>query len=274
MTQDQLSGLLIDWIFNNPVWLTTGALVIVAVGFTLVAMLFFTRIVTRKFRDEHSDIFSFTVTNIAVLYAVLLAFIAVATWENFSHAGELVGTEANLVGNLYRDTDGFSNDTTAFAMRADLRQYVSLVVTKEWPAQRAGRVSVVAWPALESFQRKVLTVEPQGRGEAVVMQEVLRSLNQLYSARRSRLNASQEHIPGVVWWVLFLVGNITVGFTFLLGARSVWANAIASIGIAVALVLVVALIVQLDYPFRGTVSVSADAFGSLLANMDRLHPSG
>ena len=46
-----------------------------------------------------------------MLYAVLLAFIAVARWERFSRATELVEAEANLAGNLYRVATEFSHNS-------------------------------------------------------------------------------------------------------------------------------------------------------------------
>lgn len=104
------------------------------------------------------------------------------------------------------------------------------------------------------------------------MQEMLRTLNDLYAARRSRVDASLGHIPAVVWYVILIVGAMTVGFTYLLGVENLWSHLIASEGLALALVLVIALIVQFDYPFRGTISVGPDAYEKVLANMHRLHP--
>jgi hypothetical protein len=76
----------------------------------------------------------------------------------------------------------------------------------------------------------------------------------------------------MVWNVILIVGALSVGFTFLLGVESLLAHLVASGGFAVALVLVMALIVQLDSPFRGTLSVGTDAYQAVLANMHRLHP--
>lgn len=272
MTADKLGTALVDWIYNTSPWISTGVFVAVALALILVTLVPLSLIVRRDYRRRHNEVFTFTVTNIAVLYAVLLAFIAVATWENFSHAGELVEAEANLAGNLYRDTDGLGAGPAAAAMRADLGRYLQAVVDREWPEQRRGGTPTHGWAPLESFQQNLLAVQPQGAGQTVVMQEMLRVLNELYSARRSRVDASQQHIPAVVWYVILLVGAITVGFTFLLGVESLSAHLIASGAFGVALVLVVALIVQLDYPFRGTLSIGTDAYDNVLVNMRHLHP--
>ncbi len=255
----QIGNALVGWIYNTPPWAST--LVFMAVAFALIVMTLipFRLMVRHEYRRRHHDLFTFTVTNIAVLYAVLLAFIAVATWENFSHATELVEAEANLTGNLYRDTDGLGADPAAAALRSSLRSYVKIVMDKEWPEQQHGREPDQGWPFLESFQRTLISIEPQDPRQTVATQEMLHTLNQLYAARRSRVDAALEHIPAVVWQLILLVGAITVGFTFLLSVESLWAHLIATSGLALALVLVVALIAQLDYPFRGTLSVGTDA---------------
>src|SRR3546814_7257810 len=41
---------------------------------------------------------------VGVIYAVLLAFIAVAAWENFNRAGDVTMKEATKLGDLYRDS--------------------------------------------------------------------------------------------------------------------------------------------------------------------------
>ena len=63
---------------------------------------------------------------------MLLAFIAVAVWENYTAVGNLVQTEANLVDDLYRDTISLPPSLT-MQLRQDLFDYTETVVTKEWP---------------------------------------------------------------------------------------------------------------------------------------------
>jgi Protein of unknown function (DUF4239) len=269
---DHLSNALVNWIYNTPPWASTLVFMSVAFALIVITLIPFRLIIRHEYRRRHHEVFSFVVTNIAVLYAVLLAFIAVASWESFSHATELAEAEANLTGNLYRDTDGFGTAPVAAALRTPLRDYVQIVIDKEWLEQKQGREPDQGWPALERFQRTLVGVEPQNLGQSVAMQEMLRTLNELYAARRSRVDASLGHIPAVVWYVILIVGAMTVGFTYLLGVESLWAHLIASGGLGLALVLVVALIVQFDYPFRGSISVGPDAYEKVLANMHRLHP--
>jgi hypothetical protein len=64
---------------------------------------------------------------------------------------------------------------------------------------------------------------------------------------------------GLVWWVIGFLELLIVGFTALLGMRSLWVHFVMLAGFTTAIV-VVALIVQLDFPFRGEISISAEPF--------------
>jgi hypothetical protein len=259
--------MLVDWIYNTSPLLSSGVFIlggIVASGLIVVVL---ARLVEIRTRHTHNEFISFTVTNIAVLYAVLLAFIAVAAWENLSKASDLVGIEAGLVGDLYVDAIGLSDKGLATSLRNELHRYLRGVVDQEWPEQQTGRVSKVASPPLRGFHEVLASLQPKTSGDAIVMQEMLHTLNELYNARRSRLEAAGGHIPNMVWWVIVFLGLLTVGFTALLGVHHQAMHFAMVAGLTTALVVVVALIVQLDYPFRGVISVSAEPFERVLSEI-------
>jgi hypothetical protein len=92
--------MVVDWIYNNPTWLWGSILV---AGFTALAcggLLVFHRLVHVKLRRAHNDLAGFTIAVIGVLYAVLLAFIAIATWESFSKASDIVENESDFAGSI------------------------------------------------------------------------------------------------------------------------------------------------------------------------------
>jgi ABC-type branched-subunit amino acid transport system permease subunit len=97
-------------------------------------------------------------------------------------------------------------------------------------------------------------------GQEVIQAELLKVLNELFSARASCLSAVQGHIPDVVWWIIFFGGATTAGFTYLFGFHDFRMHVVMTMTVAASLALVVVLIVALDWPFRGEVSISPDAY--------------
>jgi len=140
-----------DWIYNNSPWLSSSVFIlggIAAAGLVLVALSWLVSIETRQ---AHNEFTLFAVTNMAVLYAVLLAFITIAASEAMSKASEVVGTEASLVEDLYFDTQGLDDKALMTELREALRRYSHAVVDREWPEQQAGRIPMRQRPACAIF---------------------------------------------------------------------------------------------------------------------------
>jgi Protein of unknown function (DUF4239) len=252
-------SMIVDWIYNNPTWLWGSILV---AGFTALAcggLLVFDRLVHVKLRRAHNDLAGFTIAVIGVLYAVLLAFIAIATWESFSKASDIVEAESDYAGGIYLDTQGLP-EAKGNEIRDAVRRYVSAVIDEEWPIQRAGRVPDQGWKPLRELDNAIATIQPRNLGEAMIEAELLKSWNELYRARSSRLSAVEGHIPGVIWWIVFFGAAITTGYTYLFGFESFAMHIAMTATMAATLSLVVVLIIALDYPFRGEISVTPDPF--------------
>jgi len=248
-----------DFIYNHPTWLWGNLLVWGAAGLACLGLAIFHRFVHVDMRRAHNDLAGFSIAIISVVYAVLLAFIAVATWESFAQADTISQTEAGDIGNLYRDTHGFPPDLGE-KMRAELRTYLSLVVHVEWPAQQRGEVPEAGWAPLERLQDELVAFQPQTAGQSVVEAEFLHSLNELYKTRTARLIAVRGHIPGVIWWIIAIGGALTTAFTYLFGFHSFRMHLTMTAAVAASLALVAVLIIALDWPFRGEVSISSDAY--------------
>jgi hypothetical protein len=224
-----------------------------------IGLAIFHRFVHVEVRRAHNDLAGFTIAIISVVYAVLLAFIAVATWESFAAAQTMAQTEASYIGNLYRDTEGFPPNVGE-RMRQDLKRYVDMVIRAEWPVQRQGEVPEAGWASLRDLHLELVQFQPQTPGQTVMQAEFLRSLNDLYRARTARLTAVRGHVPSVIWWIISAGGALTTVFTYLFGFHSFRMHLTMTSSVAAALALVAVLIIALDWPFRGDVSITTDAY--------------
>jgi hypothetical protein len=255
-----------DWLYNYPVWETGTVIVAVAVLLSWVGLFVFNRFVHVSIRSRHNDVAGFIIAIIGVIYAVLLAFIAVAAWASFDSATRVVQQEANLVGNLARDSGALPPAEHAAVQQA-LAQYLDIVISHEWPAQQAGHVDTNAWVALEKLHGVITGIDAKTLGQSVIEAEMLKTLNELYNARRTRLAAASEGIPDTIWWILVLGGAITIAFTYFFGMPSMGMHYAMTGVLAASMALVMVLIVALDWPFRGTVSVSDEPFQAVRASM-------
>jgi hypothetical protein len=191
-----------DWIYSNPTWLWGTILVVLVTSIASGGLLIFHRLVHVGLRRAHNDLAGFTIAIISVLYAVLLAFIAIATWESFTKASDIVENESDYVGGMYLDTAGLP-DAKGQEIRNALEKYVSVVIDQEWPIQREGKTPAQGWKPLRDLATAIATIHPQNSGETVIEAELLKSWNEVYDARSARLTAVQGHVPGVIWCIVF-----------------------------------------------------------------------
>ena len=258
----------VDFLYTHPIWVV-GLVVIGAwTGLALVGLYIFHRFVDVEVRQKDTETVGLTYAIVAVVYAVLIAFIVVDVFETFAKGDEIATAEANKLSNLMLDSAGLPPQM-AEAVRADLDKYIDIVVQSEWPSQQAGRrgdgVFEPGWTALARLSTRLAVFEPVTIGQNVNKGEMLHTMNDLIKARRSRILAAGEHLPRVVWQILVLAGAVAVGYTYLFGAHSFRIH-LAITGLVSAMIaLVFVLIISLDYPFRGELSVGDDAFVSVKA---------
>jgi Protein of unknown function (DUF4239) len=251
-----------DWIYSIPTWLTGSIIVFGAVAISLLALACFHRFVPTELRRAHNDVAGFILAIVGVIYAVLLAFIAVSTWEDFNKAQDSADLEADMVDNLYVDSAGLP-PALAFFIQQRLREYSRIVIDKEWPAQRAGRLNLEGWKPLYQLNTAISKFRSSEGTAAALDAEVLHTANDLYRARRDRLVASASKIPDIMWVITVLGGALTVGFSFLFGVPDFRLQLLMTGLLAASLALVIVLIVAFDCPFRGDLSVSSDVYSRL-----------
>jgi hypothetical protein len=251
--------MLAAWIYNNPTWLWGSILVALFIGVACAGLALFHRLIHVNIRRAHNDLAGFTIAIISVLYAVLLAFIAIATWEAFSQASVIVENESGYAGGMYLDTAGLPT-AKGQQIRDALAKYVSVVINEEWPIQRQGKTPDQGWIPLRNLATAIATIQPQTPGEAVIEAELLKTWNELYDARSARLTAVQGHVPDIIWYIVFFGAAITIAYTYLFGFENFVMHTAMTAIIAATLALVIVMIIALDWPFRGDISVSPDAF--------------
>jgi hypothetical protein len=259
---------LVDFLYTHPTWLVGIVVIGVWTGLSLAALYLFHRLVDVDTRHRDTETVGLTFAIVAVVYAVLIAFIVVDVFETYAKGDEIATAEANKLSNLMLDSAGLPPQM-AQAVRGDLNQYIDLVVKSEWPSQQKGKLGDAVfepgWTVLGHLSTRLAVFEPATLGQNVNKGEMLHVMNDLIRARRSRIIAAGEHLPAIVWQILLLAGAVAVGYTFLFGAHNFRIHMAITGLIAATISLVFVLIIALDYPFRGEVSVGDDAFVSVQA---------
>ena len=263
---------MVDWIYSNPTWLWGTVIV---VGTTLVSclgLLLFQKLVPESARRIENDVVAGTMAIVGVAYAVLIAFIAVATWQAFTDGDKATDVEASHVANMYRDVEGLPKDL-AEQIRDHVKGYVDKVINVEWPAQQRGELSRAGREDVEQIHTLIVSFIPQNPRDTVIQGEFLRVLNELYSSRRTRQLASQNAIPPVIWWIIILGSVGTISYVYLFNVENRRWHMIMTAMVASSMALVIVLVIALDRPFRGELSITTDAYTNAFASIGEVAPS-
>jgi hypothetical protein len=232
--------------------------VIASVVFSLLGLLIFKKITEKEHIKRSSESFVALVSIIAILYAVLLAFIVIVAWEGYDNAGNNVDDEANSISTVFRDAGLLKDTVKARLLQKDLMQYNKLIATKEWHTMQTGDVFMghkikaakELFPVVRSMMKTLKEYETEDTKDDVVFTDVLQNFNKMQECRRIRLLNAGKEIPVVLWLVILAGTIITLIFTFFFHFENFFTKAIFTSLIAIMMALTMFLIYYLNHPFK------------------------
>ena len=178
--------------------------VLVVIGGCLAALVgleLVQRLVPAEKRQQHNDVAGFLYAVVGIVYAVLLALLVIAVWERFQSSRETVESEANAVAEIawlaYRLPEPEHHE-----LQQDARSYAQEVVDEEWPLMEQGiegeQGTPEGWDLIDDMRATLQEVEPSTVAEQELYAEGLDQIQRLGDARRMRLVAAQEGLPGIL----------------------------------------------------------------------------
>jgi Protein of unknown function (DUF4239) len=250
----------IYWIYDLKTWVFCTLAIGVWVAFSL-AGLYLTRGIVKKLWGEHAqnDLVSFYLAAIAVFYGVSLGLIAVGAWENYTEVDNKVAQEASSLAAMWRDANSYPEPARQ-TMRTLLKDYTRATIDSAWPAQERGRVPASGLPQLHQLETTLAAFEPKTAGQTAMHGETLREFNQLMFLRQMRIESVSQALPLSVWLVAVLGGIINIMVTWLFLIPKMRVHVALTTLFAALTGLLIFLMAAVDNPYRGSVSVSADAF--------------
>ena len=250
--------------------LLVGTTVFVSVAGTLMVR----RLINVEVLERHNEVAGFIYAVIGVVYAVLLGFAAVTVWEGYDKAQAAVEREADDLADLFRDAQTFPRDTRT-QIENQIRNYVGLVVEKEWPAMAERQSSQEVWDAYTQLWKSYYQFQPENDQQRTWYAHSIAKLNDLSDQRRLRLRSSRAGgVPTMMWAALVGAGAITIAFSFLFGTQSATAQIVMSAGLAFTIALVMLAIIALEQPFAGISRIGPQTFERLETILKQLEAAG
>jgi Protein of unknown function (DUF4239) len=227
-------------------------------GLTLVQHL-----VAPGLRQEHNDVAGFIYAVLGIAYAVLLAFVVIAVWEQYQAARDTADREASELAEIYWLANQLPESEGRYVQEL-AQSYARVVVEEEWPLMEDGQSSPRAWALMDEIRQRIGEFEASTSTEQVIYDQGMSRVHDLADARTLRLLETHEDIPAILWVVLLTGGVITMGFTYLFGLENTWAHRLMVAALAAVIALVLFTIYSLDNPFAGDVRLDPEALELVL----------
>ncbi|MEV6209335.1 hypothetical protein [Kitasatospora sp. NPDC051914] len=249
------------WLLNN---LSTFTLAVVVVGGIVVVAVLGSALTRRRYPQtasgDHNEMVGVVLSMFGAIYGVILAFVIVTLWTQLENAENVVAAEATAAAQIVRDAQAFPPAQRDAVDRA-VDGYVHAVVEQQWPLMRDGQGDYNRTAVkLEAVYRSLQGYQPSSHSEQTFYDEAVDSLGDVAGQRRARITQSSQQLPVLLQVLVYGGAVVILPLTFLYGIRSrriqlLFVGSVAAlIGFSLLLVLV------LDRPFAGELSVSPAPF--------------
>ena len=214
-----------------------------------------TRLAAAGQRDALTAVSPGLLPPLALVFGLLIGFLAAGVWSNTSNAQQAVDSEASAL----RTVDLLDRDfPAADQRRLDLliRSYIEHAVTQEWPAMADQNATLISAPPQMALALQVaLALPADSPGRVVAQREIVTSLEAALNARRQRILISESAVNSAKWAGVIALGILTLIAIACVHSANRRTAAIAMTLWASAVVVSLLMIGVQDRPFAGPYQV-------------------
>ncbi|MGH6901547.1 MAG: hypothetical protein ACREIR_02265 [Geminicoccaceae bacterium] len=249
-----------DFFYDMPTVMLAIYCVVFFVGLMWLGIIFIKPILRLLIGREPgiNDLVFHTTSGFSLFYGLLLGLLAVAAYQNLEEVRKNVFGEASSLASLYRDASLYP-EPIGPQLRELLRDYTLYVIYKDWPAHRQGRIFYGGSNRLTMIQYTALEFNPKSVSDEILHGQTLQHFSEFVEARQRRLDGVRLAIPGVLWYVVAIGALVNIILIWMLNMRFFTHMILGGI-VAFFLGVVVFLIIAMDRPMRGEVTVGPAAY--------------
>jgi Protein of unknown function (DUF4239) len=249
-----------NFLYLWPLWVVLVLLIGGFVVFSTVALGLVRRFLRGlQFTGHDAHFGGAMIHSMMVIYGLVAALIAVNVYETYSEVAKTVAREATAISALYRDASGYPEPTHTWVQRA-VRDYTLQIINEAWPQQRRGQIPSHGVVMVNQIQQALFSFEPKTEGQKIIHAEALRAFNEMALARRLRVDANRERLPGVMWRLLIFGAMLCLFAACFFRVDSPGLHRLTLSLLATLMALVLFMIFVWDRPYVGEFGIDSDAY--------------
>jgi hypothetical protein len=260
---------MLRWLSGTvPEWVTLVVFLVGLPALVLAAQALIHRRAPRWERGEHNDATAIMASIAAVVYSVAIGLCVITLWEQHDEAYQAIDAEATNLAAVAEGGVVFDSP-----VRDDLRAAViayNRKVIDEWPRLTGGDVPVVGDDDLGALRAYLGGLTPETEAQRAFLLDAVQRLGRATELRAAVIRqATEPQLPNVLW-VSVLGGSVVVLMLSLTcGVRDRTLRRILLAGVAATIGINLFLVIELSYPFYGSISVGPGSYAAVVAGLEQ-----
>ncbi|MGV0992439.1 MAG: DUF4239 domain-containing protein [Mycobacterium sp.] len=252
-------------ILDLPAWqfgvFFVGGFIALSVGLALVLRPF----VQKRYGEEHNAVFDTGFSAVGTMYAIVAGLLVFGVYSTFDDASKAAADEASNLVLMYQQAGAFPQPERDQA-RLAIANYTRSVIEDDWPALADGKGSPKTDQELDQMYTVWAPMDPSGQWSDQYSASV-DELNTVLTFRNERIDDSGAALNPIYWVMLFGGAFLTILHLVLLRMENRTMHLIA-VGVTAAMLgMVLFLLIEVNQPFRGQISLSPATFELALSKM-------
>jgi Protein of unknown function (DUF4239) len=239
----------LHWVASQSILVITLVVLGFCYALTIATFAAATILSRRAVASELKAASPVTLTPLAVILALLLAFLSSRVWTNVDRAGEYVGQEASALRQAVSLADALPSDVRK-NVRDSIKHHLHFIETQDWPAMGRFQATLQAIPSgLNDAMAAILSFTPALPTQQLAQERAVIAIEHAFEGRRNRIRLSQLQIAPIQWAVILVLTILILVTTAMIhnDNRPAMAATLFIFSTAVAVCLVLLLVY--DGPF-------------------------
>lgn len=256
------------WIAQHvPEWIS----IVLFLGGLPVLMLLLQRLVRRWFprweTGEHNDAAGVMLSAAVVVYSVAIGLCVVTLWEKLDDAQRATQAEATNLAGL-AEGSRVCDAAVAERIRAGVVAYNRDVVER-WGLRIRGIPQTQVAADLDGLVAIVAQLEPRTQAQRAFVDDAMIRLARAIELRAVAVRlARDQQLPDVLWVAVLGGSAVVLALCLTCGVRDGVLRRILLVGVTATVGINLFLVIELNYPFYGSIRVGPDSYVNVVSNLE------
>jgi hypothetical protein len=257
------------WLASDvPEWLS-GLLFLAGLpALMLLVQALVRRVLPQWERGRHNDAAGVMLSAAVVVYSVAIGLCVVTLWGKLDEAHHATEAEATNLAALVEGSRVFDGGVQD-RIRAGVVAYNQDVIDG-WSLRIQGEPVPKVSADLDGLVATVAGLQPDTPAQRAYVEDAMARLNRQTELRTVAVRlATDQQLPDILW-VAVLGGSVVVlALCLTCGVRDGVLRRILLVGVTAAVGINLFLVVELNYPFYGSIRIHPDSYQSAVASLER-----